>query len=82
MDREEWLKRFLDVEGTKEFSFKLEGKPWQDIYVERMGRDVEIGFISTCRGEGVPGPGIRYHVQSSGQWELVSTSDLGDWWHR
>jgi hypothetical protein len=41
----------------------------------------QIGFLSTSRSSiPEPGPGVRYRVQSSGEWTPMSTSDLGSMW--
>ena len=42
MGQEKWLKRFLDTEGTHEFTLKMRKKPWQDLYINRKGLDVEV----------------------------------------
>jgi hypothetical protein len=45
MGREEWLKRFLDVEGTYQFELVMKKTPWQDLYVTREGCNVEVHTI-------------------------------------
>jgi hypothetical protein len=45
MGREEWLKRFLDVEGTYKFELVMKKSGWQDLYVKRSGPNVEVRHI-------------------------------------
>ena len=43
MGREDWMRRFLDVEGTHKFELVLRyDGPYEDFYVDRKGRDVEV----------------------------------------
>lgn len=43
MGRENWLERFLDVGGTRSFKLVMKEEPWQDLYIQRDGRAVEVG---------------------------------------
>jgi len=80
MGRDEWLQRFLDVNGTQRFKLVMKWEPWQDLYIQRDGRAVEIGFLSSYSTVPQPGPGVRYHIQPSGEWTPIATSDLGSQW--
>jgi hypothetical protein len=42
MGKEDWMKRFPDVEGTHKFNLVLRNPSFQDLYVYRQGRDVEV----------------------------------------
>lgn len=44
MGREKWLQRFLDVEGTRSFMLVMKEEPWQDLYIQRDGRAIEVCF--------------------------------------
>jgi hypothetical protein len=46
MGKEDWLKRFLDVEGTHSFELQMKHQPWQDLYIKRQGRDVEVLYLA------------------------------------
>lgn len=51
MGRENWLERFLDVGGTRSFKLVMKEEPWQDLYIQRDGRAVEVGpLCSTYSG--------------------------------
>ncbi|KAF7966530.1 hypothetical protein HWV62_38050 [Athelia sp. TMB] len=81
MGRENWLQRLLDVKGTETFSLEV-GSPdscFQQLYVKRVGSNVELGFYSSD-GLRTPAHGVRYVIDESGQWEPISTSDLGRGW--
>jgi hypothetical protein len=59
MGKEDWLKRFLDVEGTNSFELQMRQEPWQDIYIKRNGHDVEVrirSFLTSLRhsSDGTP----------------------------
>ncbi|KZP33789.1 hypothetical protein FIBSPDRAFT_846955 [Athelia psychrophila] len=81
MGREDWLERFLDAKGTDTFTLVVgnTGDVWQPLYVKRHGLNVELGFYSSDGSE-TPEPGVRYTIISSGEWQPISTSDLGREW--
>jgi len=84
--RPQLLERLLDIDGTKEFDLRtITGSTFfQDVYVQRRGNKVEIGFISSD-GEWAH-HGVRYLILPTtppyrvGAWSPVSTSDLGSAW--
>lgn len=48
MGKPDWMERLLDVEGTDHFSLIMAQPPYQDIYIKRSGRSVEVcSFFST-----------------------------------
>ena len=42
MGREDWLKRFLDVDAIQDFHLEMSDAPYQTLYIRRHGRDVEV----------------------------------------
>jgi hypothetical protein len=42
MGKVDWLERFLDVTGTKNFELTMATDPWGDLYIKREGRSVEV----------------------------------------
>uniref|UniRef100_A0A0W0FXQ0 Uncharacterized protein n=1 Tax=Moniliophthora roreri TaxID=221103 RepID=A0A0W0FXQ0_MONRR len=82
----EALEKLLDTENTKQFDLRVHtGIKWlQDVYVQRRGNHIEIGFIDTTTGE-LAHHGVRYIIQRDpaqrvGKWVPHSTSDLGSPW--
>ena len=47
MGREKWLERFLDVDGTRSFKLVMKNDPWQDLYIQRDGRAVEVSPLDS-----------------------------------
>ena len=45
--REKWLERFLDVNGTRSFKLVMKDDPWQDLYIQRDGRAVEVSPLGS-----------------------------------
>jgi len=80
MGRDKWLQRFLDVNGTRSFKLIMKFEPWEDLYIQRDGCDVEIGFLDSYTAAPQPGPGVRYKIEASGEWAPVATSDAGSNW--
>ena len=45
--REKWPERFLDVDGTLSFKLVMKNDPWQDLYIQRDGRAVEVSLLDS-----------------------------------
>ncbi|KAK7038769.1 hypothetical protein VNI00_010654 [Paramarasmius palmivorus] len=80
----EAIDRLLDFEKTHEFKLRVhtDEKDWyKDVYVKRIGCNVEIGFINL---DGVwAAHGVRYRIEKEpnspyryGKWTPVSTADI------
>ncbi|EEB90229.1 hypothetical protein MPER_11588, partial [Moniliophthora perniciosa FA553] len=82
----EALKRLIDTQGTKKFNLTVycQSPYYQDVYVQRHGTLIEIGFVCTATGR-LADHGVRYAIQSDpvqrvGKWIPLSTSDVGSSW--
>ncbi|KAF4584652.1 hypothetical protein EYR40_004638 [Pleurotus pulmonarius] len=88
MDRMDILEKMLDTKAVEEFEMCVytEEKSLQDIYVRRIGCNVEAGFISFAGEEARHG--VRFRIVEEpegsllrfGKWLPLSTSDLGSGW--
>ncbi|KAK7038768.1 hypothetical protein VNI00_010653 [Paramarasmius palmivorus] len=81
------LERLLDTEGTENFDLRVRNgeDAWlKDVYVQRRGTNVEIGFINRKTGC-LAHHGVRYIIKPdltrrAGRWVPQSTSDAGSPW--
>lgn len=95
MGKEDWLQRFLDVEGTEVFQLVMQGSG-QDLHIGRNRTEVEVRFfristrgypvdfgnpqISFLTSDYIPATGVRYRISPTGEWSPVSAADYDDQW--